>query len=638
MYFNDLNKFYDQNSLRDKYNVEVLAMDCITCIAFLGVCAHVALRTKKDGIVLIITALCVGTLVELVSVYIMSSRCHAESFIMIGECCSVTSILYYVPWMYSCYAIGNRVPLQSKFARNLLVASLHPLFSLMYEIVGANCGWIYWGQPPQSSLQSSFSMLFGGITGNDGTAFIRMQEHSLNERVFGVPVISIMFQFFFGVAFHWSRSLAKMMISPTSKRHTSVGESGGDGSGSSSSSSSVKPIKLKPLVIVVDCITEVFIVSILAPLVALVPLALLVKFASSKNSVIIDSSTLASGKFQFMAPLFDGKYTDVWFKAISSSILIASITAVFADPIFRRVNKHNIDSFSSNLELVAEAARTNRQGVPTIKKIAQAYTALLGKDDRDLILLGIPYIYFSSLVLVVLRHIYIDIIENKTWLKIFSPDRIAVGFAANASFSMFTYFNFSELEWNTVKKVHNGSSKNFFASRSTIFNTISPNRVIQTNKGSGKETRKDKDRADDMLPTPRPLTEDLKIRFGVKESMDEIVEGKNLSSSNLSGEEEETSEYDIMETQSATEAVDYSSNNVGKGSGNDEIEVDTKIETNEAVPKELEVEEKLEEEGIRVDDNNEELNITEKSIVSSTLDYERDKDEDVGEVEGEKKG
>ena len=118
----------------------------------------------------------------------------------------------------------------------------------------------------------------------------------------------------------------------------------------------------------------------------------------------------------------------------------------------------------------------------------------------------------------------------------------------------------------------------------------------------------------------------------------ELRLAKHFSSSNLSGEEEETSEYDIMETQSATEAVDYSSNNVGKGSGNDESEVDTKIETNEAVPKELEVEEKLEEEGIRVDDNNEELNITEKSIVSSTLDYERDKDEDVGEVEGEKKG
>jgi len=125
-----------------RYNSELLVVDAAVLFMLCAVCFHALLYTRADGAVLILTTLCVGAIVEWSSVYVTSSHCHAEAFAMIGVCCSVSSVVYYTGWMYSSYAIGNRVPLQSRFARNLLVASLHPLFSIVYEIAAVNSGWL----------------------------------------------------------------------------------------------------------------------------------------------------------------------------------------------------------------------------------------------------------------------------------------------------------------------------------------------------------------------------------------------------------------------------------------------------------------------------------------------------------------
>lgn len=430
-------------------------MDAAIIAILIAVCLHTYLHTKRDGVVLILTTFCLGVIVELTFVYIVSNRCHAEASVMIGQCCSLSSVLFYVGWMYSCYAIGSRVPLQSKFAKNLLVASLHPLFSLAYEIFAANCGLIVWMQSPPSSLQATFSRLIGGITGNGDMAFIRMTEQSLKERIMGVPIISVMFQFFFGVAFHWCRGLAKMIVSPTQKRKTR-----------------------KLWVTAVDALTEVFVVAILAPFVALVPLSLLIKLVGGKQSFL--SSNWAGGRFAFLTPLFTGKNSEIWLKAASCSILIASVTAVFADPIFRKVNRHNISSFSSNVELVAEAGR-NRQGVPTLRKLAQAYTLLVKEEDRDLILLSIPYTFFACIVGLVIRQIYSDWIIGLPLIEILLPYRVVAIAVSNCGFIMFTYFNFSELEWKVVQKEKVHGKQTFFSSRSSVFNTISPNRILAVN-------------------------------------------------------------------------------------------------------------------------------------------------------------
>jgi hypothetical protein len=453
------------------YNTELLVVDLGVLAMFIAVMTHAFIHTQSDGLVLIATTLCIGVISELTSVYLVSTFCHAEALVMIGQCCSLNSILYYVGWMYSCYAIGNRVPLQSKFARNLLVATMHPLFSLMYELVGFNSGWIKWGQVPVSSVQATFSSLLGGITGNSDTAFMKMTEASLNIKILGVPVITVMFQFFFGVAFHWCRSLAKMIVEPRTRKK--------DRSKTNSNAATTAVNARRSIIVsLTNAATEVFVVATLAPLVALVPSFLLIKLVVGSNSIL--ASNWAGGYFSFLDPLFTGKNSDMWLPTASASILIASLTAVFADPIFRKVNIHNISSFSNNANLLVHAVPQNK-GVPVLKQLYQAYRALLGKDnDRDLVLLSIPYVFFGSLVGIVFRQMYVDYTAGKALVAVFLPYRVAALLVANAGFWLFGYFNFSELEWKVVQKGNLKKGASVVSDeRMNIFNSMSPNRVLK---------------------------------------------------------------------------------------------------------------------------------------------------------------
>ena len=112
----------------------VLAMCAITAI-------HCLFITKLEGLIVSIIILNVGFLYEFLSINFGNTHCHAEAGIMIHKCFSLNSWLYYLGWMYSCYWIGNRVPLKSSLARYLLIAILHAMFGLTYELVGVNNAW-----------------------------------------------------------------------------------------------------------------------------------------------------------------------------------------------------------------------------------------------------------------------------------------------------------------------------------------------------------------------------------------------------------------------------------------------------------------------------------------------------------------
>jgi len=483
MYFNDLSLFSYGGVSGGKYNSELLVVDAAVLVCTMAVLCHVYIHTRGDGVVLVLTILCMGTLVELTSVYLLSTHCHAEASIMLGPCCSLSAILYYVGWMYSCYAMGNRVPLQSKFARILLVASLHPLFSIMLHLMGANSGWLRWGadavtiggggtmhgagghRHAATSLQITFSTLIGGITGKADTEFLRILGQSMKERMLGIPVIAVMFQFFFGVAFHWCRGLAKLIVE--GQQEAPKKRKGGTGLG---------PGPRDALVAIFDGLTEILLVSVLAPLVALGPVTVLILVVvGGKDSLL--GSNWAGGRFAFFSFLFAGKNSEIWLKAISTSIVVASISAVFADPVFRKINNHNLSSLGSNAQLVTEAVGY-RKGLPALRKLANAYHKLLsGDSDRDLILLSIPYTFFGAMYYLAFCQMYVDWMDGLPIWTVFQPYRIATLVSGNAAFSLFTYFNFSQLEWKAVQTaLGRRTLKN--ATTSSIFKTISPNRVL----------------------------------------------------------------------------------------------------------------------------------------------------------------
>ena len=168
---------------------------------------------------------------------------------MIGTCSSLNSILRYVGWFYSCYVIGNKVPLQSMFARTLLIASLHPLFSGMYEVMGINSGWLSWN----------------GVNFANNNSNIR-EFAALDHRVLGLPIMTVMGHFFFGISFHFSRHLAQWCTDSYLSRNIFSRLKNGS------------VISVSAIIFV-----QTFIVTIMAPPITLIPLYFLSKL------VLIDS-------------------------------------------------------------------------------------------------------------------------------------------------------------------------------------------------------------------------------------------------------------------------------------------------------------------------------------------------------------
>ena len=512
MYFNDLSLFSNRTSSGGIYNSELLVVDAAILLSTLAVLCHVFVHTRSDGVVLVLTTLCMGTLVELTRVYLLSTHCHAEASIMIGPCCSVTSILYYMCWMYSCYAIGNRVPLQSKFARVLLVASLHPLFSIMYQTMAANSGWLTWSSTASPSgnklLQVKFSALIGGITGQGDKEFLRMIEQSMQERILGVPVIAVMYDFFFGVAFHWCRSIAKRIVDSDSQQLRAMRRKRTDKEeefeGKVQGSMNIGTISA----MILDSLTEILFVSVMAPLVALLQLALLVLISigglGERLAKCLPQTYFASVTNVLIATA--GKHHGLWLKAMSTSVVVASIIAVFADPIFRQLNKRHMITLSSNAQLVAEGVSSN-QGVSVVRNIASGlYVALTGGDaDRDLWLMSIPYIFFAAIAYLALYQIYIDYMLDLPLWDILKPYRVVSLVCGNIATFIFTYFNFSQLKWN-VAQTALGQEPLLRTTKSTVFKAISPNRVLQPIlQGQNKTTVVRESSGTSSTEIPRPL-------------------------------------------------------------------------------------------------------------------------------------
>ena len=120
--------------------------------------------------------------------------------------------------------------ISSKIARYLLLGFLHPLYSLAYEITGSLHGWYR----------------LGG-------------RHCFHHRFLGVPIMFIMFRFFVGIAFSFSRSASRKFIE-NYKAGLSLG-------------SRIHQIPVL-VQIIVEVVVSVFITTVLMPVLVIPPLAL----------------------------------------------------------------------------------------------------------------------------------------------------------------------------------------------------------------------------------------------------------------------------------------------------------------------------------------------------------------------------
>ncbi len=172
----------------DKCDMEVddtntIVLDFVVAILYLFTLMHCMIRSKLEGICIVLSSTMIGLLFEYVGTQIWESHCHATSEVMLLPCMSLSSILFYPPWLYTCYFVGWKVPMSSRVARYLLLAFLHPLYSVAYMITGSTCGWFQWSD-----------------------------SRYLSNRFVGVPIMTLMSHFFIGIAFSFSRVTAREVV------------------------------------------------------------------------------------------------------------------------------------------------------------------------------------------------------------------------------------------------------------------------------------------------------------------------------------------------------------------------------------------------------------------------------------------
>lgn len=155
-------------------NPVILQIDFLVALLCCLVVVHVIYYTRASGVRCIQTILLSSFFIERLSIRLGDTHCHADGSVMVAKCSSLNSILFYVPWMYACWAAGLRLgkalelpPLQL----SLLIGLLHPLFCVPYELTGANKQWWQWGK----------------------------NLEALGDRAFNVPIMTVMFHFTFGL-------------------------------------------------------------------------------------------------------------------------------------------------------------------------------------------------------------------------------------------------------------------------------------------------------------------------------------------------------------------------------------------------------------------------------------------------------
>lgn len=349
---------------------DTIALDFIATLLYFGTLAHCVIRGKLEGICVVLSATMIGLLFEYMSTQIGDSHCHSTSQVMLFSCVSLKSVLYYAPWLYTCYFVGWKVPMSSKFARYLLLGFLHPLYSLAYEITGNLHGWFRWSD-----------------------------SNYLSNRFVGVPILTIMFHFFTGIAFSFSRTTARDIVD-NYKGSLSLGS------------------RIHQLPVVVQLAWEVvanaFITTMLTPIVTLLPLVLW------GVPVSLESSKEEDGE--------EGK--GVLMKALSLATVVASVAPTMTDSRLGLLNRSALSTL-----------RSSKRGLWSL-------TALLWENEesqRDVFLLSIPYVLFLFMLVINLQGMYMDFLEAQSWAavarEVVTWPRIAVLVTLQMAWLVFGYFN-----------------------------------------------------------------------------------------------------------------------------------------------------------------------------------------------------
>ena len=183
----------------------VRELDLLVFLMALLSCAH-AIRHRQ--LPLAFAGFGLGIVVEQASLRFGGTHCHASGVVDLSGCSSANSVVYYLPWVYSCITLARRLVDERSWSFPLVCGLFFFGMCGVYESQGPMMGWWLW---PRDDLlvKADCRITQFGPPAVDGRGLVASQHayDALITRIFGVPALAPYFHFAFGwgiaIAFQW---------------------------------------------------------------------------------------------------------------------------------------------------------------------------------------------------------------------------------------------------------------------------------------------------------------------------------------------------------------------------------------------------------------------------------------------------
>ncbi|KAL1511757.1 hypothetical protein AB1Y20_005045 [Prymnesium parvum] len=174
----------------------ILSLDALVLTMCLVTLVH---ASWTRALPLAFAGFCLGISIEQASLRLGGTHCHASGIFDFSKCSSGNSVLYYVPWVYAGVTAARRLVSERSWAFPLLCGMLFSGMCGVYESQGPLMGW--WAWPPANRVVMPGCAIWQAWElGEDARGLVASPHvaEALEERVFGVPVMALLYHFAFG--------------------------------------------------------------------------------------------------------------------------------------------------------------------------------------------------------------------------------------------------------------------------------------------------------------------------------------------------------------------------------------------------------------------------------------------------------
>jgi steroid 5-alpha reductase family enzyme len=204
---------------------DVVAIDFLVLAMSVVSIYHAVVHSRAT---LLLASLALGALTEFGSIRCGGTHCHNAGLLNVAYCSSANSVIYYMPWIYSCVVSADRLVGRSRWALPWLTGVLTFGMCGVYEMQGPNMRWWKWPVVPghasgkggwlvrfddaQLTGLDAFSGNFWQLEPKQGHIISEHAADALKERVFDVsqpierPALPVMAPYF-DMAFGWGVGL-----------------------------------------------------------------------------------------------------------------------------------------------------------------------------------------------------------------------------------------------------------------------------------------------------------------------------------------------------------------------------------------------------------------------------------------------